>query len=117
MTASLLLLAGVNVLLMVAGQMLWKTGMEGRSVAGVMDVLQAMLSPLIIAGLALYGVATVLWLYILNKAQLSHVYPVQSLAYVLALVAACLLFKEHVTWNRWVGVAVICVGVYLVSIK
>jgi uncharacterized membrane protein len=48
---------------------------------------------------------------------LSAVYPLQSLAYALGIVAGILIFKEHVPAIRWVGVSVIVFGVYLVTLK
>jgi drug/metabolite transporter (DMT)-like permease len=43
------------------------------------------------------------------------VYPFISLTYVVSLVASALIFREHVSALRWLGVVVICAGVYLVS--
>ncbi len=56
-----------------------------------------------------------LWMDVLSKKELSFVYPFISLTYVVSLVASALIFREHVSAVRWLGVAVICAGVYMVS--
>jgi uncharacterized membrane protein len=45
----------------------------------------------------------------------SQAYPVLSLGYVLAALLASPLLGESVTLQRWVGMAVIIVGVWIVS--
>ena len=107
----------LNALMMALGQILWKTGMSNKEVNTFGEILQAIFSPLIFCGLIVYGLATFLWLYILSKAEISYVYPIQSLAFVLVLISSMVLFKEQVALNRWIGVGVICFGVYIVSIK
>jgi drug/metabolite transporter (DMT)-like permease len=102
----------VNIVLLVAGQTLWKIGIEKRPpITGVGGVIMAMLSPWVMAGIALYVIATVVWIYLLSKMPLSLLYPMQSLAYVAAVIIAIFVFREHVSVYRWVGVAIILVGV------
>lgn len=105
------LLIVFNVVLLVGGQTLWKFGLEGRQVTGIGSTIMAMFSPWVIAGLALYVVATVVWIYLLSKLPLSLLYPLQSLAYVAAVFVAIFVFHEHVSVYRWIGVAIILVGV------
>lgn len=108
---------GTNVILLVAGQTLWKYGLQSRDLTNLKSVLIAMFSPWVIAGIVLYVVATVIWIYLLNKLSLSLLYPLQSLAYVAAIFVSIFLFHEHVPPLRWVGVAIILVGVSLVAVK
>lgn len=108
----LYLLVLVNVALLVTGQTLWKIGIpQGTPLHSVGQILLAMLSPWVIAGLALYVIATVIWIYLLSKLPLSLLYPMQSLAYVAAVFVGMLVFHEHVSIWRWIGVAIILVGV------
>ncbi|MNH31912.1 putative 4-amino-4-deoxy-L-arabinose-phosphoundecaprenol flippase subunit ArnE [compost metagenome] len=106
----------VNVLLLVSGQLLWKAGMNKLDTAkdGWMPLLW---SPHIWSGLVLYGIATVLWLYVLKKLPLSLAYPLQSMAYIFALVAAVFIFHESVPMQRWIGAAIILVGVIVLAWK
>jgi drug/metabolite transporter (DMT)-like permease len=97
------------------GQTLWKIGIEKMSLNSISSILSVIFSPLIILGIALYGLATVIWIYLLSKFPLSVLYPLQSLAYVFGMVVALLIFHEHISATRWIGVAVIIFGVYLIS--
>lgn len=107
----------LNSLLMAAGQMLWKKGVTGQSITGIGGMLQVLLSPFVISGIFVYGFTTLLWLYILSKAEISYVYPIQSIVFIFVLVGSVIFFKETVSLNRWIGVVVICLGVYLVSMR
>ncbi|MFJ8102261.1 hypothetical protein [Lysinibacillus sp. NPDC096212] len=104
-----------NVLLLVVGQTLWKIGAEKIEISGLKSIINVILSPWIIGGGVLYVIATAIWLYLLSKLPLSLIYPLQSVAYIIALFVALLVFKEVIPITRWVGVAVILFGVYLVA--
>lgn len=113
----ILLLTILNSLLMVTGQILWKAGIIGKNINNLPDIFFAIFSPFILCGLMVYACSTFLWLYVLNKADLSFVYPIQSLAFVFSLLASIFIFKENISFNRYIGTAIICLGVYLVAIK
>lgn len=61
-----------------------------------------------------FGVATVLWLYILKHFPFSQAYPLTALGYVFGMIAAILVFGEAVPFSRWIGVALIIGGCFLV---
>ncbi|GIP35756.1 EamA family transporter [Paenibacillus sp. J2TS4] len=101
-----------NIILLVSGQTLFKLGIQQ---AGGLVWARIVTSYYILGGLALYGMATALWFVVLSRLPLSVAYPLQSIAYVLALLVAGFLFGETVTLTRWVGIAIILIGVYVVS--
>lgn len=107
----------LNVLLLVAGQSLWKVGLERMGGLQLNNILQVLFSPLILAGLVLYGIATILWLAVLSRLPLSVAYPLQSLAYVLGIFVAFYFFHEAIPLNRWIGVGIIVVGVSVLGWK
>lgn len=112
------LLLALNIILLVFGQTLWKLGLTGSglkpSLSAVMPIL---FNPYILGGLVIYALATVIWLYILSQAELSLVYPLQSLSYVAAAFIAMFVFNEHLPFTRWIGIGFIVLGAYFVSIK
>lgn len=57
-----------------------------------------------------FGVATVLWLYLLKHFPFSIVYPLSSLSYIFGVLAALLVFHEHIEWTQWLGVLLIMAG-------
>ncbi len=113
----LILLTIFNSMLMVTGQVLWKTGASGKDIQSLGQLLRLFLTPYVIAGLMVYGFASVLWIYILNKGELSYVYPIQSTAYIFALIVATTIFKEALTPAKVIGVIVICLGVIITTHK
>ncbi|GBF78096.1 hypothetical protein PA598K_06701 [Paenibacillus sp. 598K] len=112
MTYALLLL---NILLLVVGQYVWKLGLTQAGGLGWHNLLQVVASPLILLGIACYGLATLLWLAVLSRLPLSSAYPMQSLAYVFGLIVAWLLLGEAIPANRWLGTGLILAGVLVVS--
>lgn len=109
------LLLFINVCLLVTGQMLWKVGASSINEWGAATILYLLRSPFFIGGGLLYVIATFIWLYIISKMPFSVAYPLQSLSYVLGVIAAYFIFKEQVEVTQWVGVFVIVVGVYLIA--
>lgn len=63
----------------------------------------------------LFGGASLLWMYILKHWPLSQAYPMASLGYIIALVLAAVWLHEDVSWNRWLGVALIMAGCIFVA--
>lgn len=106
-----------NIVLLVTGQTVWKIGLERTGGLRLENLFSVLFSPLILLGIGIYGVATVLWLYVLSRLPISLAYPLQSLAFVLALVIAMVLFKESIPPNRWIGVAIILTGITVLSWK
>jgi len=113
------LLILLNTLILVSGQFLWKIGMTNRTVSfdSLGAIIRVMLSPYIISGLFLYGMATVLWLFILTKVPLSVAYPIQSIAYIIAVFGAYFFFQEEITLWKIIGVILIMAGVSFIGIS
>lgn len=113
----LLITVGLNV----AGQFLMKQGMSQVGVIGgslnVMagSLLKAFLNPYVIGGVGAYGFSSIFWLILLSRVELSYAYPALSLGYVLVTLVSAFLLAETVSPLRWLSVAVICVGVILLS--
>lgn len=71
--------------------------------------------PAILAGLACYAVSVLLWIVALSRVEVSVAYPMLSIGYVVNALLAGWLFGEDVGVQRWLGIAVIAIGVVLVS--
>jgi drug/metabolite transporter (DMT)-like permease len=109
------------VVMLVAGQVLVKHGLNLKGGFQFSPgTLWSELGKVITSGYIWLGAAVTissgfLWMDVLSKKELSFVYPFISLTYVISLLASALIFREHVSALRWLGVAVICAGVYVVS--
>jgi len=67
------------------------------------------------AALALYAIATVLWVWLLRSVPLSTAYPFAALGFVLVPLLARVLFGEAIDLRYGVGAALIIVGIVVVS--
>lgn len=114
----LYILLFVNIVLLVTGQTLWKIGIKGNTMElSFKGIINLIFDPYIFSGILLYGIATIIWFYILSKGDLSLVYPLQSLCYVLAIFVAMFIFKEVIPITRWIGILFIVIGAFFVAIK
>jgi len=71
--------------------------------------------PYVWGGLFLFGLSALVWLVVLSRASLSFAYPFAALTYVLILLFDQFVLDENVPGLRWAGVALIGVGIILVS--
>lgn len=62
-----------------------------------------------------FGAASLLWMYIVKAFPFSMAYPMVSLSYVMGMVAAIMFFHEEVSMTRWLGVAFIVLGCFLIA--
>lgn len=66
-------------------------------------------------GMVCYGTSLCVWLAALSKAPVSTAYPMLSLGYIVVAAVAFLWLGETLSPVKLVGIALICVGVGLVS--
>lgn len=115
------LLVFISVAAMTAAQLLLKKGLLaiGEFPAHFNDLIpffiKAYTNVYVIFAVVLTLVTAMAWILALSKAQLSFLYPFMALSYVLVALFSVLLFKEDVGVLRWLGIIVICAGVFLVS--
>jgi drug/metabolite transporter (DMT)-like permease len=94
-----------------AGQLLLAAGARGRT------EMLSFLNVSIIAGLGLYALGTVFWIYSLSRAQLIQVYPFTALTFVLILLSGILFFDENLGVHGFCGIILVLIGLFLLTIK
>lgn len=113
------LILAISILLAVAGQLLMKKGMLmfGAFPANqlLFKIIPMFMNPYVFFGFASFGLSSLFWLVVLSRLELSLVYPMVSVAYVIVALASLIFFKENVTLARWLGILIIMAGVYLIS--
>jgi drug/metabolite transporter (DMT)-like permease len=119
MTLRLFLLILASVGLSALAQLALKVG-TGAAAAGraqgVTGELGGLIqSPWVLAGLGLYGVGALLWLFVLGRAPLSLVYPFVGMGFILTMLAGALYLGEHVGLARGAGTMLIAIGCVLVA--
>ncbi len=65
--------------------------------------------------LVLYGVTTLGWIAVLQKAELGKIYPVMTLAFVLVPLGSHLLFGEQFSKGYFAGLILICTGIIVIT--
>lgn len=82
----------------------------------VQRFLELLMMPNFLIALLLYGVAFLLWIWLLSKTSLSIIYPIGlSLNVVLALIAARYFLHESITPFHLAGIAIIIIGIFIVA--
>ena len=121
MTASTLALILVSVSLSALAQISFKLGMTtargAASIGGsaVERLLQSLLTPGVMTGLALYGFGTLLWLTALGRVEVSQAYPFVGLGFVLTALLGYAVFGDALSPLRIVGILTVIGGVVLVA--
>jgi len=105
----------------VSGQLLVKKGMlevgsspaEIRRLPGFIG--RALVNWKVILGVCCAVAATLSWIVALSRAPLSFAYPFFGLAIVLVLALSGLLLDERIPLTRWIGVGIVCLGIFVAS--
>ncbi len=108
--ANVLILLGC-VLGVAAGQLLFKMAAGIPRPDG--EAWRLFLSPPLIAGLAVYGLATIVWVWQLRSVPLTRAFPFMALGFVVTPLAASFLFQEATSPRYWLGALLICAGIIL----
>ena len=123
MKAAALALALVCVLMSSAAQVLMKLGTNaGAGAAGggagapvLATYAHALSSPLVWAGLGLYGLSAGLWIWVLSRLDVGLAYPLVSLGFVFTLLVGVQWLGEPFSWQRLAGCGLIVAGVLLLA--
>lgn len=110
MTISRLLLILFTVLLLSAGQILFKLAAEDI-VLTASKILPSLINVKFIVALCVYLLAMVLWLVAIKDISLRVAYPFAALAFVFVPTMAYFVLGEKVSWNTYVGAIIIAIGV------
>jgi drug/metabolite transporter (DMT)-like permease len=111
-----------STVLVVCGHLLIKAGLNTASLhpAGTSfsaRILHLVLQPQVIEGLLIYLLGTVCWMTAVAQKEISFLYPLTSINYVMVVATSALFFREAVSARRAVGVAVIVLGMILMNRK
>ncbi len=110
-----LMFEAVGVVLISRGQKELK--MEARFEVGAMVKLvrEAAVNPSILAGIALEAVFFGCLLFLLSRGDVSFIWPLTALGFVVTTLAARFLLGEPVSGLRWFGVFLIVLGAGVIS--
>lgn len=107
------LLASFSVLL-ASGQIFFKLAAQtSPSLTKLNSIVGLLSNPNFWVAGILYGFATVLWIYLLQRVPLTRAYPFVAIGFILVPLAGHLLFQETITGIYVLGVLLIIFGIYL----
>lgn len=105
-----------------AGQILWKHGMSNLDeINGLGDLIQIrtiyniFIDKYVFLGTILYGIALILWLGAMSTLDISFMYPMLSIGYVITAIFAFVFLGEEVGSMRWLGILLVVVGCVLIT--
>jgi len=112
------LIAIISVGVSITGQIVLKLGVaqmgEIKSFLSLNFLIKVFINPLIIFSLFLYASSFILWVAVLSKAQLSAVYPLLAIPYIVVPLAGLLIFHEPISATRWIGIVIVCLGLLII---
>jgi small multidrug resistance pump len=100
---------GIGILAGIAGQMLLKAGADAPT------LVEQVLRPSTLIGLAFYGSAAFLYIFALRKIPVTVAFPSVSLSYAIVAVLGYFLFGEPFGVKQIGGIALIIGGVVLIN--
>jgi drug/metabolite transporter (DMT)-like permease len=106
--ATLLCVLGISI-----GQLLFKKA--AAALPAVVSLPALLQNGWLIAALALYGITTLGWVWILRHAPLHMAYPFMGLAFLIVPTLAWTFLGEPLHWRTLAGGALIMAGVALAS--
>ena len=119
-----LILVGICIIAGVAGQLTMKSGMNQ---VGAIESLGQLFNPStlfrifsnprVIIGIVCYVVSLVLWLAALSTLNVSYMYPLLSLGYIITAAFAYFFLNESISVFQWVGITLVVGGVFLITWK
>lgn len=104
----------------VSGHLLIKAGLNAVAAAPVAGplatrLLHIILNPGVFGGLFIYALGTVCWMRTVSQKEISFVYPLSSVNYVLVVMASTAFFQEVISARRAAGVVIIVLGMILMT--
>lgn len=99
----------VSTLLGSLGQLFFKIGVDAPTIYGLVQF--------IFAGAIAYGIATLIYLYILGRSTLSWTYGFVGFSYIFTTILAFAVLHESILIGRWIGVIVIAIGTALIGMS
>lgn len=85
------------------------------SVEKIIFVFKLLLDPFIFSGFLSAFIASLFWIAVMTKFDISYAYPFMSSAFVLVFIFSVLLFNETISIAKVVGLLLIVAGIIVTS--
>ena len=103
-------------------QVLLKKGMSEVGSISLLEMTKQFIkiiftNPYVFTGLLIYVISTIVYLAALSRGELSVLYPIIAVSYIVAAVLSVWTLGEKLSLIRWIGIITIVVGVVMVVWK
>jgi undecaprenyl phosphate-alpha-L-ara4N flippase subunit ArnE len=107
----------LSVCLTTLGQLFQKLGAQRAIADSTSGHIQfkTLMRPEIYLAISCLGAGLLIWLSVLYYMEVSKAFPFLSLGFVLVLLVSRFYLHEPISWQRWVGVAMIVLGIVLIA--
>jgi uncharacterized membrane protein len=107
-------------LFVVSGHLMIKAGLNSAAATQGLGTLAGriahiILQPEVLLGLSIYLFGTVCWMIAVSQKEISFLYPLSSVNYVLVVTASAVFLSESVSVRRAEGIALIVLGTILLN--
>lgn len=102
-------------LLIAFGQVLFKLTSGTTAEFGLRGVMQLMLNPLMIAALVVYGVGTIIWIFVLKAVPLTIAYSFMALTFCFVPLLAFVFLGEALTLRYAFGAILLIGGMIVIN--
>ena len=117
-----LALVSICIVFTVVGQILMKYGMQQvgeitsmQQLFNFHTILSMFTNLYIVGGILCFALMVIMWLGAMSTLDISFMYPLASLVYVLTAVAALFLLHEDISLIRWGGIFLVAGGCVLIG--
>ena len=94
------------------GQILFK--LSAISLKNSDSIFTFKAAALLLAAMCLYGITSFVWVWALQKIELSRIYPFMALSFILVPLGSYFFLGEQLQSQYMLGVAIIIVGIIIV---
>ena len=112
---------GASSFFVVSGHLLIKSGLSAGGVSSTFGasvwtrIFHCVMQGEVAAGLAVYFLGSLCWMLAVAQQEISFLYPLSSMNYVLVVLASSMFFGESISLRRMSGVALIVLGMVLMN--
>jgi drug/metabolite transporter (DMT)-like permease len=98
-----------------AGQVLFKLASEQAGSVSASGLIGLAANPYLLAALAIYGLGTIIWIFVLKAVPLNYAYPFMALTFCVVPLLAMWVLGEPLTWKIAAGTGLIMAGLIVIA--
>ncbi len=98
-----------------AGILIIKNFLNNSNYKEPLDLINFLTDVRLIAGMVLYIIGFLTWIYLLSKMDLNMIYPIiVTSSFILILILSTLILKERFTINIFIGTIMCIIGISII---